>query len=154
VRLEDARRAEGAAESVNGLAARRLADIGSSRAAKLLQSHDFGRTYAHVSHKEKVADPAPSRWTRPDDYLGALARKRTFRRAHEPKVRTQPERPRALLSTIPFLALLALLGVLAVAIMIVAFPGSQPVRTEKAVPHEQGVAQRGWFQEAQKEMHR
>jgi hypothetical protein len=110
-----------------------------------------------VSHKEKVDSPAPPQhpWTRPDDYLGALARKRSFRRAREPKPRTQPERPRMLLSTIPFLALLTLLAVLAVAIMVVAFPGTQPQLKEPAAQaREQGVAPKGWFQEAQKEMHR
>jgi hypothetical protein len=50
--------------------------------------------------------------------------------------------------------LLALLGVLAVAIMVVAFPGTQPqVSEQTATAKEKGVAQRGWFQEAQKEMH-
>jgi hypothetical protein len=50
--------------------------------------------------------------------------------------------------------LLALLAVLAVAIMIVAFPGSQPQLKEPAAPvKEQGVAPKGWFQKAQKEMH-
>jgi hypothetical protein len=109
-----------------------------------------------VSHKEKIVEPArPEPWTRPDDYLGAMARKRSFRRAREPKSRTEPERPRLLLSTAPFLALLILLGVLAVAIMIVAFPGSQPQIREPAPPaNEQGVAQRGWFQKAEREFHR
>jgi hypothetical protein len=111
---------------------------------------------ADVSHKEKIANPAtPRPWTRPDDYLGALARKRSFRRTREPKVRTQPERPRLLLSTAPFLALLALLGVLAVAIMIVAFPGTQPqLRAPSPAAKEKGVAPKGWFGEAQREFHR
>jgi uncharacterized protein HemX len=108
-----------------------------------------------VSHKEKVANPdRPQPWTRPDDYLEALAVKRSFRRAREPRQRTEPEGPRLLLSTGPFLLLLALLGVLAVAIMVVAFPGTQPqVSEQTATAKEKGVAQRGWFQEAQKEMH-
>lgn len=108
-----------------------------------------------VSHKEKIANPSrPQPWTRPDDYLEAMARKRRFRRAREPKLRTQPERPRLWLSTIPFVALMILLGVLAVAIMVVAFPGTQPQIREPAPPaKEQGVAQRGWYEEAQKEMH-
>jgi hypothetical protein len=109
-----------------------------------------------VSHKEKVDSPAPAQqpWTRPDDYLGAMARKRSFRRAREPRPRTQPERPRMLLSTIPFLALLALLAVLAIAIMVVAFPGSQPQLNEPpAQAKERGIAPKGWFQEAQREMH-
>jgi hypothetical protein len=58
-----------------------------------------------------------------------------------------------LLSTVPFLALLGLLAVLAVAIIIVAYPGTQPM--EKPLPpaaKEQGVAAKGWFQEAQREM--
>jgi hypothetical protein len=106
-----------------------------------------------VSHKEKLADPAPDgAWTKPDAYLGAMARKRSFRRAHEDKPRTQPEKPRMLLSTVPFLALIGLLAVLAVAIMIVAFPGNQPAPKKVIAQQEKGVAERGWFQEAQKEM--
>jgi len=47
------------------------------------------------------------------------------------------------------------LAVLAVAIIFVAFPGNQPKpRPARVAPHEQGVAARGWLQEAQKEMHR
>jgi hypothetical protein len=109
-----------------------------------------------VSHKEKIASPArPSPWTKPDDYIGAMARKRSFRRAREPRQRTQPERPRMFLSTVPFLALLALLGVLAVAIMIVAFPGTQPqIKQPAPLAKEKGYAPKGWFQEAKKDMHR
>lgn len=95
------------------------------------------------------------KWTRPDDYLEALALKRTFRRKRGERGRTEPESPRLLLSTIPFLALLALLGVLAVAIMIAAFPGTQPEAKAPPPPAKQlGVAAKGWFQEAQREFHR
>jgi hypothetical protein len=56
---------------------------------------------------------------------------------------------------LPFLALIALLGILAVLIMIVAFPGTQPPpKAEQVAAHEQGVAPKGWFQKAQKEFHR
>ena len=89
-------------------------------------------------------------WTRAEDYLGAMARRRTQRRKREPKPRTQPEAPRLFLSTLPFLALFAALAVLAVAIMITAFPGSQPQPRPKSAVHQQGVAPKGWFQEAQK----
>lgn len=108
-----------------------------------------------MKEKQRVASPAPGQpWTKPDAYLSAMARKRSFRRARRERLRTQPERPRLLLSTVPFFALIGLLGVLAVAIMILAFPGSQPLAKPKQVAaKEQGVAQRGWFQEAQKEMH-
>ncbi len=60
-----------------------------------------------------------------------------------------------MLSTLPFLVLMGLLAVLAVGIMIIAFPGSQPkLRPQQPAAREQGRAERGWFQEAQKEMHR
>jgi hypothetical protein len=108
-----------------------------------------------VKEKERLASPAAaSSWTRPDAYLGAMARKRSFRRRHRDPQRTEPERPRLLLSTVPFLALIAFLAVLAVAIMIMAFPGAQPQhKPGQAAAKEQGVAARGWFQEAEKEMH-
>jgi hypothetical protein len=53
------------------------------------------------------------------------------------------------------MALIGLLAVLAVLIMILAFPGTQPQqKARQFAQKEQGVAQPGWFQEAQKEMHR
>jgi anti-sigma factor RsiW len=104
-----------------------------------------------VKHKGELARPEPDRWTRADDYLGALARRRTARRQREPQGRTQPESPRLLLSTIPFLALIAALAILAVAMMIIAWPGSQPQSVQKQVMPEQGVAPKGWFQKAEKD---
>jgi hypothetical protein len=101
-----------------------------------------------------VTESPAGRWTRPEEYLGAMARKRSFRRRLGRRNRTEPESARLLLSTVPFVALLSLLGVLAVAIMITAFPGSQPlVRAPEPPLREQGVAQKGWFQEAQREFH-
>jgi hypothetical protein len=82
-----------------------------------------------------------------------MARKRGFRRARAEKVRTQPESPRLLLSTVPFLLLIGLLAVLVVAIAVTAYPGSQPQPKPKEVAaKEQGVAERGWFQDAEREM--
>jgi len=104
-----------------------------------------------VKHKGELAPPEPRRWTRADDYIGALARRRTARRKRETGGRTEPESPRLLLSTIPFLALIAALAILAVAIMITAWPGSQPQPAQKSVAREQGVAAKGWFQDAEKE---
>ena len=104
--------------------------------------------------RQGVTESPTGRWTRPEDYLGAMARKRTFRRGRREGDRTQPESPRLLLSTVPFFALLGLLGVLAIAIMVIAFPGTQPqVRPPQPPPKEQGVAQKGWFQEAEKDFH-
>lgn len=106
-----------------------------------------------MKNKGELAPPESSKWTRPDDYISAMARHRTERRKREPSVkRTQPEAPRLMLSTLPFFAVLAALAVLAVAIMITAWPGSQPQPRSHPTEHQQGVAPKGWFQEAQKEM--
>jgi hypothetical protein len=92
-----------------------------------------------------LTESTAGKWTRPEDYVVAFARKRTFRRARRQSERTEPEAPRLLLSTVPFLGLLALLGVLAVAIMFLAFPGSQPQPNPVPVPaKEQGVAATGF----------
>jgi hypothetical protein len=103
-----------------------------------------------VKSKEELAPPAEHSWTRPEVYFETLARRRTERRKREPLVRTQPESPRLLLSTLPFIALIAALGMLAVAIMITAWPG-QPKRHPPPQQKEQGVAAKGWFQEAERE---
>ena len=109
-----------------------------------------------MKRKQELAEPPhQGAWTSPDAYLGAMARKRSFRRAREDKKRTQPESPRLLLSTLPFLALMALLAVLVIAIAVIAFPGAQPTpKTRLVAAKEQGVAERGWFQEAQKQFHK
>ena len=104
--------------------------------------------------RQGVTESPTERWTRPEDYLGAMARKRSLRRGRRASDRTEPESPRLLLSTLPFFALLGLLAILAVAIMIIAFPGSQPqVKPAQPPLKEQGVARTGWFQEAQKDFH-
>ncbi len=102
----------------------------------------------------RLSTPAARRWTRPDDYVEGLVRRHSARRAERrPRQRTEPEAPRLLLSTVPFVALLAALGMLSVAIMVAAWPWSQPQpRAPQPVQHERGVAAKGWFQEAQKEM--
>jgi hypothetical protein len=104
--------------------------------------------------REGVTESPEGKWTRPEDYLGGMARKRTFRRARRRQRLSEPDSPRLLLSTVPFAALLGLLGVLAVAIMVAAFPGSQPQqKPPQLVPPQQGVAPRGWFQEAERQFH-
>ena len=107
-----------------------------------------------MPHEDDVAAPRSAhRWTTPDDYLASLARRRTARRAREGKGRTQPETPRFSLSTLPFLALIVGLAVIAVAIFIAAWPGgSQPKRgTAAPVQNEIGTARKGWFQDAERE---
>jgi hypothetical protein len=96
--------------------------------------------------------PAKESWTGLDDYLASLARRRTARRSRTPGPRTEPESPRFLLSTLPFLALIAGLAVLSVAIAIAAWPVRQPIsRRITVAAHELGTAPKGWFQEAKKE---
>jgi hypothetical protein len=93
-------------------------------------------------------------WTRIDDYFESMARRRTARRARGPRPRTEPEVPRFSLSTLPFLILFGGLAVLAVGIAVSAWPGSQlQPKAQAAARHEQGVAPKGWFQDAQKEFH-
>ena len=104
--------------------------------------------------RQGLTESPAGKWTRPEDYLGAMARKRSFRRERRVGDRTESEGQRMLLSTIPFLALIGLLAVLAVAIMILAFPGAQPQEKPPQIAQkEQGVAARGWFQEAQRQFH-
>ena len=104
--------------------------------------------------KERVTEsPAGRKWTEPDAYVEALARRRTFRRSHREKERTEPESPRFVLSTLPFLALLIALAALSVAIMVLAWPRSQPEPRPQQVAKEQGYAPKGWLKEAEKEMH-
>ena len=88
------------------------------------------------------------RWIRIEDYLGALARRRTARRMPQP--RTQPEAPRLMLSTFPFAALIAMLAVLIVGIAVAAWPGRQIPKAPVA-EREFGTAAPGWFDEAKKE---
>ena len=68
--------------------------------------------------------------------------------------RTEPETPRLLLSTLPFVALLGALGVLAAAIIIIAWPGNRLQVKPPAEAHEKGVAAKGWLQEAERDFHR
>ena len=105
--------------------------------------------------RDGLTESPAERWTRPEEYLGAMARKRSFRRGRRARGRTEPESPRLFLSTVPFLALMALLAVLTVGIVIAAFPATQPRTGQLPVAQKElGVAPRGWLQEARKEFHR
>ena len=104
--------------------------------------------------RQGVTESPEGKWTRPEDYLGAMARKRKFRQGRRTRERTEPESPQLLLSTIPFLALIGLLGVLAVAIMLIALPGGHPQPKAAVVAQKEvGIAPKGWFQKAQREFH-
>lgn len=105
--------------------------------------------------RDGLTESPAERWTRPEEYLGAMARKRGFRRGRRPRDRTEPETPRMFLSTVPFVALMMLLAVLTVGIVIIAFPGTQPpLKPQQVAQKELGFAPKGWFQKAEKEFHR
>ena len=93
-------------------------------------------------------------WTRIDEYVVGLARRRTARRAHSLRPRTQPEEPRFSLSTLPFLLLMAALIVVAAAVSFVAMPRSAPPAEPAEQAAEKGVAKRGWLEDAEREFRR
>jgi hypothetical protein len=104
-----------------------------------------------VKKPKLLAPPPAPRWTRIDDYVLALARLRSVRRRHPARPRSQPEEPRLLLSTLPFLVLTVALGLLALAIIVAAWPGRERPhpRAETAEP---GTAPPDWFDKAKREM--
>ena len=104
-----------------------------------------------TKHHHHLAPPE-ERWTHIEEYLGAMARRRTARRSRRPPARTEPESPRLLLSTLPFAALISVLALLVVVFAVAAWPGSSRNPPTRAAPSEQGTASPGWFDEAKKEM--
>ena len=96
--------------------------------------------------------PAAERWTHAQAYIDALARRRAIRRSLRPlQIRTQPETPRLLLSTLPFAALIAVMGMLIVVFAIVAWPAPYPQPRSQPAQQELGTAAPGWFEEAKKD---
>lgn len=106
--------------------------------------------------KDGLAPPPPPArdWTRIDDYLIRMRpRDAASRSKRRLKPRTQPEKPRFMLSTFPFVALIAVFGIMTIAVLVMAWPGNQaPAVHARAVAHELGTAPRGWMQEARREM--
>lgn len=100
--------------------------------------------------KPDVAAARIHRWTRIDIYLDGLARRGMARRRRYAQ-RTEPEVPRLMLSTVPFIAMILVLAMLMVLFAVAAWPGSQPQFRERPQPRELGTARRGWFEEAKKE---
>jgi hypothetical protein len=100
--------------------------------------------------KPDLATANSRRWTHIEIYLEALARRGSARRRRF-QGRTEPESPRLMLGTLPFLLTIVVLAVLGVAIAVMAWPPSQPQFQPRPQQQELGTAQRGWFQEAQKE---
>ena len=92
-------------------------------------------------------------WTRAEDYLRALALRRTARKTRAPRARTPPEFPKFSLSTLPFLLLIVAISVLAAAIIVTAWPRSHPTTQKPVEKREVGTAARGWFDEAKRDFH-
>ena len=102
-----------------------------------------------------------SSWTRIDTYVRALNRRRLVIRGRRQSARParDPEPPRLLLGTLPFLLLSGALAIVAGAVIVIAKPGA--VRSaatagavERVPPHELGTAPPGWFEDAKKEFRR
>ena len=93
-----------------------------------------------------------SDWTQPDDYVAALARKRTARKSRDPNPKNQHEASRFPVHMLPFVALMIVLAVLVIATILTAFSGPEP-KAKQLASHEQGYAPKGWMNEAEKEFH-
>jgi hypothetical protein len=99
--------------------------------------------------------PPQERWTHIEEYLGALARRRTARRSRRTRSgeRTEPEAPSLVLSTLPFAVLMVFMGLMIVAFAVAAWPPSQRgIDPPDGAQSERGTARPGWFDEAKKEM--
>lgn len=107
-----------------------------------------------MDDKELASPRAAHSWTRPDEYVAALARRRTARKSRGPKPANQHEATRFPVHMMPFLALMLVLAILVVATILTAFPGSQPQpKAKRLAAHEKGYAPKGWMQEAEKQFH-
>jgi hypothetical protein len=112
-----------------------------------------GRRSLRIVENQRLAPPKrAARWTRIDDYVVAMARLRAARRQGAELPRTQPETPRWSLSTLPFVMLMAVLAMLAVAIAVDAWPGRDRSQRPMAEAQPTGIAPAGWFERAKREM--
>ena len=102
-----------------------------------------------MSDKDDLAPPPPARsWTRIDAYIwGARRRRSAASRRRSAKPARDPEPPRALLSTLPFVLLILALAAITVAIVVLARPGAlsreRPGQQQTAEP---GRAAPGWLE--------
>ena len=104
-------------------------------------------------NKDGLAPPSAARaWTRIDDYLGAGHHTRVAaRRGSTFKPAFESYRPHFTLSTLPFLALLVGLAIATVGIAVAAWRERDTPTTAPRMAPELGTAQRGWYQEAQRD---
>jgi hypothetical protein len=94
--------------------------------------------------------PAARSWTRIDSYLwGARRRRSAASRRRSAKPARDPDPPRPLLNTVPFLVLILALAVITVAIVMLARPGGLRQQGRSAPTQqtaEPGTAPPGWLE--------
>jgi len=104
-----------------------------------------------MSKRDYLAPPPPPRrermkWTRAEDYLPNRRRRRPLPRTDLMDRTEAASQARPLLGIIPFMLLMLALGVMAVSIMIAAFPGqARPTAKPRPAVQEQGTAAPGWL---------
>ena len=94
-------------------------------------------------------------WTGVENYLVALARRRTARHKREgrPGSRMDPDEPRNIVGTIPFIIMMGAFLLLFVAIASLAWPSHERSAAKKA-EREIGTAPPGWLEKAEQEMNK
>jgi hypothetical protein len=94
-------------------------------------------------------------WTGVENYVVALARRRTARHKREgrPGSRMDPDEPRNTVGTIPFLIMMGAFLLLFVAIASLAWPSREEPKPKEA-EQELGTAPAGWLEEAEQEMNK
>lgn len=103
-----------------------------------------------MSKHDHLAPPPPPRrerrtWTRAEDYLPGRRRRRPAPRKDFGDRPEAASHSRATLGMIPFMLLMFALGVMAIAIMIAAYPGQvRPAEATRPV-QEEGTAPPGWL---------
>ncbi|HVL79092.1 MAG TPA: hypothetical protein VM346_07360 [Sphingomicrobium sp.] len=103
---------------------------------------------------DQPGESRPRKWARIDGYLLGLARRRRSRphSLNSLRPRTQPENPRLMLSTLPIFGLILALALLAIAIAVVAWPGSERPRAERQEPKAVlGTAPPGWLERSKQD---
>jgi hypothetical protein len=103
----------------------------------------FGNPMSSPEQKDRPPQPAERDWTRLEHYLDLTRLWRRARRRRRVQPRT--EAPSSPLSMVPFLLLMAALGVLAILIILAAVPGERyPKREQPRSP--EGTAPAGWIE--------
>jgi len=107
------------------------------------------RKIAAMASNRDLASTAPAnRWTGIHAYLRPLRRRSGWRRRLSARPKRDPDRPNALLATVPFVALAIGLAMITVAIVTLAWPGQYREQMRpQAKPQEAklGTAPPGWI---------